>query len=377
MSSDLRDKLVEAHGVLKEHMHDFVQMQFNVELNMTVQHQSTAGPAFIWEPSVDIILQTQDSVVTSPEHLNDHARQYLVGFFSTMSNTVMASGVLNDNTITPWKGMEIEGTIFNGQYGWEGSEFVDYQISTHPGKRTIVGVMSTRDNDLSIGHTLERAVALCDYVLVCTHKPTSDVVSKVLELKKEHGDKIVVRGILSKSAIETYLYPLCRTDTLLINLSDDSAWSDDAIREMIPILRNTDLENYRGINLKESVISVAEIKSHPPNAIGVVSDERITYMGNVVRWTAETAVGSLTKNTCVYRDGIDSFSGIKASSPAILRFPHMILSTTGNFVRPTQKEVDGRYRDAKLYEVDGSKFLPRKLVTRVLRGASRWSVFHT
>ncbi len=67
--SDLRDKLVEAHGILREHMDDFVQMQFNVELNMTVQHDQTTGPIFVWEPSVDLILQTQDSVVTSIELL--------------------------------------------------------------------------------------------------------------------------------------------------------------------------------------------------------------------------------------------------------------------------------------------------------------------
>ena len=76
-----RDKLVEAQNVLSEHMHDFVQMQFNIEMNISVQHELTAGPVFIWEPSVDLILQTQDTVITGVEHLNDHAKRFLVGFF--------------------------------------------------------------------------------------------------------------------------------------------------------------------------------------------------------------------------------------------------------------------------------------------------------
>ena len=269
--TDLRDKLVEAHAILREHMADFVQMQFNVELNMTVQHEITAGPIFVWEPSVDLILQTQDSVVTSIEHLNAHARNYLVSLFSSMSNTIMATGMINDRTVTPWKGLEIEGTIFNGQYGWENSEFIDYQITTRNGDRTLVGVMTVRDNDLTIAHSIKRATDLCDCVVIFIHKPSDAVTAAVVEAKKEYGEKLVIRGILSKSSSETYLYPLCRTDTLIIPLSDDGFWSSSAINEVSPILRQMNLESYRGINIKDSVISVTEIKSHPPDAIGAVS----------------------------------------------------------------------------------------------------------
>ena len=197
--TDLRDKLVEAHAILREHMPDFVQMQFNVELNMSVQHNVTAGPVFVWERSVDLILQTQDSVVTSVEHLNSHARNYLVSLFSSMSNTIMSSGIINDRTITPWKGLEIEGTIFNGQYGWEGSEFIDYQITTRQGDRTLVGIMTARDNDITVKHSIDKGVELCDYVVVFVHKPSDSVTAAVIDAKKEHGEKVIIRGIFSKT----------------------------------------------------------------------------------------------------------------------------------------------------------------------------------
>ena len=45
---EFRESLVEAHTVMREHMQEFVQMQFSVELNMQVQHEQTAGPVFIW-----------------------------------------------------------------------------------------------------------------------------------------------------------------------------------------------------------------------------------------------------------------------------------------------------------------------------------------
>ena len=154
--ADFREQLVEAQRVMSEHMQDFVQMQFSVELNMEVKSDQTAGPVFVWEPSVDLILQTQDSVVTGVEHLNEDARRFLVGFFSSVSNSIMASGIINDNSIAPWKGMEIEGTIFNGQYGWEGSEFIDYQITKRPGLRTIVGTVVVRDNDVSLRNCIEK-----------------------------------------------------------------------------------------------------------------------------------------------------------------------------------------------------------------------------
>ncbi len=374
--TDLRDKLVEAHAILREHMTDFVQMQFNVELNMSVQHNISAGPIFVWEPSVDLILQTQDSVVTSIEHLNSQARNYLVSLFSSMSNTIMATGVINDRTVTPWKGLEIEGTIFNGQYGWEDSEFIDYQITTRHGDRTLVGVMIARDNDLTVAHSIRMGVELCDYIVVFIHKPSDAVTAAVIDAKKEHGEKVIIRGILSKSSSETYLYPLCRTDTLIVPLGDDSFWSSAAIEEISRILRQMNMENHRGVNIKDSVISVTEIKSHPPDAIGVISHERLTYMGNVFKWSAETSLGSLTKNTCTYREGIDQFANITVSQPGIMKLPHMILSTSGRFNRPTKEEVE-LLMSEEMGQASGADFLPRKLILKILRGSSRWSVFNT
>ena len=96
---EFRESLVEAHTVMREHMQEFVQMQFSVELNMQVQHEQTAGPVFIWEPSVDLMLQTQDSVITSIEHLNEDAKKFLVGFFSSVSNSIIAAGVHKPDTI--------------------------------------------------------------------------------------------------------------------------------------------------------------------------------------------------------------------------------------------------------------------------------------
>lgn len=374
--TDLRDKLVEAHAILREHMPDFVQMQFNVELNMSVQHNVTAGPVFVWEPAVDLILQTQDSVVTSVEHLNAHARNYLVSLFSSMSNTIMASGVINDRTITPWRGLEIEGTIFNGQYGWEDSEFIDYQITTRQGDRTLVGIMTARDNDITVKHSIDKGVELCDYVVVFVHKPSDSVTAAVIDAKKEHGEKVIIRGILSKSSSETYLYPLCRTDTLIIPLSDDSFWSSAAIEEISRILKQMNIENHRGVNLKDAVISVTEIKSHPPDAIGIISHERMTYMGNVFKWSAESSLGNLTKNTCTYRDGIDQFANITVSQPGIMKLPHMILSTSGRFNRPTKEEIE-LLTSQEMGQASGADFLPRKLILRILRGSARWSVFNT
>ena len=373
---DLRDKLVEAHEILSEHMTDFVQMQFNVELNMTVQHDQTAGPIFVWEPSVDLILQTQDSVVTSIEHLNVHARSFLVTLFASMSNTIMASGVINDRSITPWKGLEIEGTIFNGQYGWESSEFIDYQITTRPGDRTLVGVMTVRDKDLTVAQSISKGVELCDYVIVFVHKPSDAVTSAVIEAKKEHGEQVIIRGILSKSSSETYLYPLCRTDTLIIPLGDDAFWSSHSIQEVSDILRRMTMVDYRGVNIKGASISVTEIKSHPPEATGVIGHEKLTYMGNVLKWATESSLGNLTKNACIYREGVDQFANVTVSQPAIMKLPYMILSTSGKFNRPTKDEL-ASLANEQLGRADGSRFLPRKLILRIMRGSARWSVFNT
>ncbi len=372
-----RDKLVEAQNVLSEHMHDFVQMQFNIEMNISVQHELTAGPVFIWEPSVDLILQTQDTVITGVEHLNDHAKRFLVGFFSSMSNSIMASGIINDDTVSPWKGMEIEGTIFNGQYGWEGSEFIDYQITKRPGHRVLVGVVTVRDHDLSIVHILEKACDLCDYVLVFVHKPT-DIVSKlVIDAKKKLGDKIIIRGILSKSATETYLYPLCRTDTLIIPLSTDSFWSDACVQETGKIMRQMDVSGYRGIDIQDCILDVAEIKSHPPDALGVKANQKITYMGNILKWCKQGSIGELAKNASVYREGVEKFAKINVSQPGIMRMSYVNLSSTGlRGPKPTQEYTD-QLLNSDITQIDASQFLPRKSIARFMRGSARWSILNT
>ena len=375
---DFRDKLVEAQNVLREHMQDFVQMQFSVELNMSVQHDQTAGPVFVWEPAVDLILQTQDSVVTGVEHLNSHARQFLVNFFSSMTNSIMSAGLADAESVSPWKGMEIEGTIFNGQYGWEGSEFIDYQITTRPGSRTLVGVMVVRDNDITLEHCIEKACRLCDYVLVFVQKPTVDVSRLVIEAKQKFGEKVIIRGILSKSATDTYLYPLCRTDTLIVPISTDSFWSDSCIAETGNIMRQMNITGYRGVDIQDCVLDVTEIKSHPPNATGVVTDQKIIYMGNVLKWGSEASIGSLTKNTCIYRDNVEAFARINVSTPGIIRIPHINLSSTASVSsKPTKSRIEDMIMHSENVSIDASNYIPRKTIARLLRGAARWSIQHT
>ncbi len=358
-------------------MQDFVQLQFSVELNMEVKSDQTAGPVFVWEPSVDLILQTQDSVVTGVEHLNVEARKFLVGFFSSVSNSIMASGIINDSSIAPWKGMEIEGTIFNGQCGWEGSEFIDYQITKRPGARTIVGTVTVRDNDVTLAQCIEKANQLCDYILVFVHKPTQQVTQEVIEAKKLLGDKVIVRGILSRSATDTYLYPLCRTDTLVIPLSTDMFWSDSCSIEMNNIMRQMNITGYRGIDIQDCVLNVTEIKSHPPVVRGFVSDHKVTYMGNVLRWCSNNSLTNLAKNSCVYRDEVEKFARISVSQPGILSIPYINLSSTS----PTAQKPDDNYlfsaQNSDLLEADASVFIPRKSIARLMRGSARWSVFNT
>lgn len=376
MSNEFREKLVEAQKVLSEHMQDFVQLQFSVELNMEVKGDQTAGPVFMWEPSVDLILQTQDSVVTGVEHLNEDARKFLVGFFSSLSNTIMASGVMNDNAVSPWKGIEIEGTIFNGQYGWEGSEFIDYQISKHPGERVVVGTMTARHNDVSIDTCIEKACELCDYVIVFVHKPTEEVSQAVISAKKKLGDKVIVRGILSRSATDTYLYPLCRTDTLVIPLSTDMFWSDACVQEIGRIIRQMNVSGYRGVDIQDCVMDVAEIKSHPPDAYGLVTDHKITYMGNVLKWSSKGSIGQLAKNACVYREGVEKFARINVSQPGILRMAHINLSSTKSGIKKPDAEYLDSLRGVEVSGVDASQFIPRKMIARIMRGSARWSVLN-
>ena len=375
--ADFRDQLVEAQKVMSEHMKDFVQLQFSVELNMEVKSDQTAGPAFVWEPSVDLILQTQDSVVTGVEHLNDDARRFLVGFFSSVSNSIMASGIINDNSIAPWKGMEIEGTIFNGQYGWEGSEFIDYQITKRPGVRTIIGTLVVRDNDVTLRQCVEKASALCDYILVFVHKPTQEVTQEVIDVKKELGDKVIVRGILSRSATDTYLYPLCRTDTLVVPLSTDMFWSDACVKEMRSLMRQMNVSGYRGVDIQDCVLNVTEIKSHPPVANGFITDHKVSYMGNVLRWCSENSLTDLAKNACVYRDAVDSFARINVSTPGILLAQHINLSSTSPIAEKPDESFLEKAQNSDLIQIDASSFLPRKSIARLMRGSARWSVFNT
>lgn len=376
MSSQFRDKLVEAQGVLSEHMQDFVQLQFSVELNMEVKSDQTAGPVFMWEPSVDLILQTQDSVVTGVEHLSIDARKFLVGFFSSISNTIMATGVINDSAISPWKGVELEGTIFNGQYGWEGSEFIDYQITKRSGGRTVVGTLTVRDHDLTITSCLEKACNLCDYVLVFVHKPTPEVTAAVIEAKERLGDKIIVRGILSRSATDIYLYPLCRTDTLIVPLNTDMFWSDTCVNEIGRIIRQINISGFRGVDIQDCVLDVAEIKSHPPNAYGLVADHKITYMGNVLKWGSDDTIAAMSKNTCVYREGVEKFARINVSTPGVLRMQHINLSSTTNSVTKPSNEYLKSLEGVEVLGVDASNFLHRKMISRLMRGSARWSVLN-
>lgn len=377
MTSQFRDKLVEAQNVLSEHMQDFVQLQFSVEMNMEVNEKQTAGPAFMWEPSVDLILQTQDSVITGVEHLNIEARNFLVAFFSSLSNTIMASGVLNDNTISPWTGIEIEGTIFNGQFGWEGSEFIDYQITKRTGPRVVVGTLIARDNDITVANAIEKACDLCDYLLVFVHKPTDEVSKEVIASKKKLGEKVIVRGILSRSATDTYLYPLCRTDTLVVPLSTDMFWSDECIKEVGKIIRQMDVTGYRGIDIQNCVLDVAEIKSHPPNAYGVVSDHKITYMGNVLKWGSDNSISDLAKNTCIYRNDVLNFANLNVSYPGALRMSYVNLSSTNAYGEKPDKEYWRNIEADDIVGVDASKFMTRKSIAKLMRGSARWSVLST
>ena len=289
----------------------------------------------------------------------------------------MASGIINDNSIAPWKGMEIEGTIFNGQYGWEGSEFIDYQITKRPGVRTIIGTLVVRDNDVTLRQCVEKASALCDYILVFVHKPTQEVTQEVIDVKKELGDKVIVRGILSRSATDTYLYPLCRTDTLVVPLSTDMFWSDACVKEMRSLMRQMNVSGYRGVDIQDCVLNVTEIKSHPPVANGFMTDHKVLYMGNVLRWCSENSLTDLAKNACVYRDAVDNFARINVSTPGILLTQHINLSSTSPIAEKPDEAFLEKAQSSDLVQIDASSFLPRKSIARLMRGSARWSVFNT
>ena len=143
--------------------------------------------------------------------------------------------------------------------------------------------MVVRDNDVTVGQCIEKAGHLCDYILVFVHKPSQQVTQEVIKAKKSLGDKVIVRGILSRSATDTYLYPLCRTDTLIVPLSTSMFWSDSCVTEMNNIMRQMNISGYRGIDIQDCVLNVTEIKSHPPTAHGFISDHKISYMGNVLK----------------------------------------------------------------------------------------------
>ena len=190
------------------------------------------------------------------------------------------------------------------------------------------------------------------------------------------GDRVVIRGILSKSSTDTYLYPLCRTDTLVVPLSSDMFWSDACITEIGRILRQMNVSGYRGVDIQNCVLDVAEIKSHPPDAYGLVSDHKVTYMGNVLKWGSSASIGSMTKNTYVYREGVEDFAKVNVSIPGILRMQHINLSTTSTSFNKPDKDYIESITGVEVTGVDASQFIPRKTIARIMRGSARWSVLN-
>ena len=209
------------------------------------------------------------------------------------------------------------------------------------------------------------------------HKPTQEVTQEVIDIKKQLGDKIIVRCILSRSATDTYLYPLCRTDTLVVPLSTDMFWSDPCVKEMSSLMRQMNLSGYRGVDIQDCVLNVTEIKSHPPTANGFISDHKVSYMGNVLKWCSENSLADLTKNACVYREGVDNFARINVSIPGILSIQHINLSSTSPIAEKPDEDFLEKAQNSELVQVDASTFLPRKSVARLMRGSARWSVFNT
>ena len=65
-------------------------------------------------------------------------------------------------------------------------------------------------------------------------------------------------------------------------------WSDACVTEIGRILRQINISGFRGVDIQDCVLDVAEIKSHPPDAYGLISHHKATYMGNVLKWGTAT-----------------------------------------------------------------------------------------
>ena len=138
-----------------------------------------------------------------------------------------------------------------------------------------------------------------------------------------------------------------------------------------------DVTGFRGIDIQDSILDVLEMKSHPPNAIGVSDSLKVTYMGNVLKWGNTTSVAELSKNTCVYREGVTDFAKVGVSKPGMMRMSHVNLSSTSNYTRKPDAAFMSKVENGEKYSIDASGFMPRKVVARLLRGSARWSVYNT
>ena len=138
-----------------------------------------------------------------------------------------------------------------------------------------------------------------------------------------------------------------------------------------------DVTGYRGIDIQDSVLDVLEMKSHPPNAIGVTDSLKVTYMGNVLKWGNNTSVAELSKNTCVYREGVTDFAKVGVSRPGMIRMSYINLSSTSNYTPKPDPDFMEKVENSKKYSIDAAGFMPRKIVTRLLRGSARWSAYNT
>ena len=153
-------------------------------------------------------------------------------------------------------------------------------------------------------------------------------------------------------------------------------WSDACVTEIGRILRQINISGFRGVDIQDCVLDVAEIKSHPPDAYGLISHHKATYMGNVLKWGSEDTFTEMTKNTCIYREDVEKFARINVSTPGILRMQYINLSSSkGSAEKPDPayiKSLEG----TEVSGVDASNFLSRKMIARLMRGSARWSVLN-
>ena len=100
-------------------------------------------------------------------------------------------------------------------------------------------------------------------------------------------------------------------------------------------------------------------------------------MGNVLKWGSSASVTELSKNTCVYREGVEDFAKVSVSRPGMMRMSHINLSSTSNYTRKPDASFMSKVETSEKYSLDASGFMPRKIVARLLRGSARWSVYST